>query len=301
MATLKGQNFRILTENDGDWSVIGMATNCVVTLTGNSEEAATKDDAGLAAKPTITSKGWQVQVEALKVTDVGVFLTAVKNMTPFTLLWDKTEGTNNNETTGASYSRTGQAYLSDFTATWNDRENSVKNLTFSGTGALEEGTGPETQSPGAGAYTKGQYVRLFLSGDNTTTPLTVIGAARQLSLHVSLTLENSTTKDTTGDWVVQEPTALSYDITSGALVESGEDITSSVSGTYLEDLVYMYENATPCRWQIANVSGANNRTKGAIICSGSVILTQLQINAAVKTPANYTATMQGYGPYTVGA
>lgn len=277
-----------------------MSTNCVVTLTGNTENTETKDDEGLAAKPSISSKGWQVQVDSMKVTDVGTFLTAIKNMTPFTLLWDKTEGTNNQDPTGVAYSRTGQAYLSDFTATWNDREYSVKNLQFSGTGALEEGTGPSTQSPGAAAYTKGQFVRLFLSGDNTTVPSTVIGAARQLSLHVSLTMENSTTKDTTEDWVVQEPTALNYDISSGALVESNEAITSSVSGTYLEDLMSRYEEGTPIRWQIANVSGANNRTKGTVIASGSCIITQLQINAPLQT-ATYTAQLTGYGAYTVGA
>ena len=53
MATLKGQNFRILTLNTADnkFYCVGMATNCTVTLTNNADDASTKDDVGMASKP----------------------------------------------------------------------------------------------------------------------------------------------------------------------------------------------------------------------------------------------------------
>ena len=89
--------------------------------------------------------------------------------------------------------------------------------------------------------------------------------------------KTSTTKDTTGNWVAQEPVSLSYDITTSALVESGETITSSVDGQGLAELENIKEAGTPVKWQIANVSGANNRTKGSVIASGSAQLTQLEI------------------------
>jgi predicted secreted protein len=118
---------------------------------------------------------------------------------------------------------------------------------------------------------------------------------------VSLSLENSTTKDTTGNWVAQEPVSLSYDITTSALVESGETITSSVDGQGLAELENIKEAGTPVKWQIANVSGANNRTKGSVIASGSAQLTQLEIQSQNRTAVQYNATLQGYGDYTVGA
>ena len=73
MATLRGQNFRILTldENTNKYMVVGMATNCTINLTGNTESATTKDDTGMADKPTIVSKAWQVSVESLNVADAG--------------------------------------------------------------------------------------------------------------------------------------------------------------------------------------------------------------------------------------
>jgi predicted secreted protein len=152
-----------------------------------------------------------------------------------------------------------------------------------------------------GSYTKGQFVRLFLGSDNTAAPTTVIAAAKTLSLHVSLTLEDATTKDTTGDWQVQEPTALTYDISTTALMRSGDTITSSVSGKTIADLEDIYEASNPVKWQIANVSGANQRTKGAVIASGSVIIATLTLNGPNRQNADYTANLNGYGAYTVGS
>ena len=304
MATLKGQNFRILTYDStaAKFKCVGMAASCTVTLTGNTNDASTKDDVGLAAKPEITSKSWQVQVESLNVADAGAILTAIKSLTPFTLLWDEVSTTDNQTPEEAEFSRKGTAYLTDVTFNFNDRENASKSLQFSGSGALETiTTTPAFETISAGSYTKGQYVRLFLGSDNTTTPTAVIAAARQMSLHVSLAVENATTKDTAGDWDVQEPTALSYDISTTALMRSGDTITSSVGGKSLSDLISIYEASTPVKWQIANVSGANNRTKGAVICSGSVVLSSLTLNAANRQTADYSAQMNGYGTYTVGA
>lgn len=298
MATLKGQNLRIISGT----SCVAMATNCTITLTGNTEDASTKDDVGMASKPTITSKAWSVQVDSLSVADAAAMLTAIKSLTPFTLYWDETSTVDNQSAEGADFSRTGSAFLNDVTFNFNDRENSQKSLQFTGTGAIATvATAPTVTPVTATTYTKGQFVRLFLSGDNTTTPAKVVAAAKTLSLHVSLTLEDATTKDTTGDWVVQEATGLSYDISTNALVRSGDTITSSVDGQTLNDLETIYEGSLPVKWQIANVSGNNNRTKGTVIASGSVIVSQLTINASNRQSATYDATLTGYGAYTVGA
>lgn len=149
--------------------------------------------------------------------------------------------------------------------------------------------------------TKGQFIRLFLGSDNTVTPAKVIGAAKSLTLHVSCTVEDASTKDTTGDWVQNEVTAVNFDISTSALVRSGETIESDVAAQGLNELEEIYEAGNPVKFQIANVSGDNQRTKGSVIVSGSVILTQLTINAPNKQNATYDAQLQGWGAYTVGA
>ena len=303
MATLKGQNIRVLLQDGTKYKVVGKSTNCTVTLTGNSDDASTKDDVGMASKPEITSKSWSVQVESLDVTDTAAVLNAIKNLTPFTLIWDETATADNQTAQAAGYSRKGQAYMNDVTFNWNDRENSTKQLQFTGSGALEKvSTAPEMEIVTVdGAYTKGQFVRLFLGSDNSAVPAKIVAGAKSLSLHVSMSLEDATTKDTTGDWQVQEPTALSFDISSNALVRSGDTITSTVQGQDLASIEDIYEAGTPVRFQIANVSGANNRTKGAIICSGSVVITQLTLNAPNRQNATYDTQLTGYGIYTVAA
>ena len=302
---LKGQNFRILVLDTSSqptvFKCVGMATNCTVTLTNNTDDASTKDDVGMAAKPTMTSQGWSVSVESLDVSDAASMLTAIKSLTPFKLMWDETDTTDNQTGEGATYQRIGDAYLNDATFNFNDRENASKSLQFTGSGALDHDTQVNYGAVSASAYTKGQFVRMFLSSDNTTAPAKVIAAAKSLSLHVSMTLEDATTKDTTGNWQIQEPTGLFYDISTSALVRGNDTITSAVAAQDLASIESIYEAGTPVKWQIANVSGANQRTKGSVIASGSVLLTQLTLNGPNRQNADYTAQLTGYGAYTVGA
>lgn len=307
MKTLKGQNLRVYTyveTGDADrWTPIAMSTNCVITLTGNTEDQNTKDDVGGANKPTIVSKGWSVQVDSLNVLDAAAMLTAVKEYKQFTLMWAKSEETDNQTAiTTTELEMSGIAYINDLTLTFNDRENSAKNIQFTGSGEISNSPViASTVVNPLGAYTKGQFVRLFLSLNNTDTPNAVIAAAKQLSLHVSVQLENATSKDTTGDWVVNEPVGLSYDITSNALVETDEEVTPSVGGRKIGDMQSIWRNSTPVKFLIGNVTGANNRTLTSTIVSGSVVLSSLVLNGQNRQVATYTSTMQGYGAYTVGA
>lgn len=305
MRTLKGQNLRIYTEveNQTDtWKVVSMATNCTITLTGNTESAETKDDVGMANKPTIVSKGWSIQVDSLNVVDAAAMLTAIKEFKPFYLMWAQSDDTDNQTAVSTTtFERCGNAFINDLNLTFNDRENSAKTVQLIGTGEINNNPViAETQVLPLGSYTKGQSVRLFLSSDNVATPNAVIAAAKQLTMHVSVQFENSTTKDTTGDWVINEPVGISYDITSNALVKSDETISSTVGGKKIEDMENIWARG-PVKFKISNVHGANNRTVVSDIVSGSVVVTSLVINAPNRQTATYTTTLQGYGIYEVAA
>jgi len=292
----------VLNALTSKYHVIGMSTNCTVTLNTNVDDSGTKDDTGMAAKPTVVSKSWQVQVDSLNVADVGQLLTAMKSQTPFFLIWDEVSVTDNQTPINEGEAQYGgKAFLTDVTFNFNNRENSAASLQFVGAAALTDNAPADTEIVAAGSCTKGQFVRLFLSSDNTATPAAVVAAARQLSLHVSLTVEDSSTKDTPGDWVANEPTALNYDISTTALMRSNDTITSLVGGKTLDGLESIYLDAAPVKWQIANVSGDNNRTKGSVICSGSCIVQTLTLNGPNRNDATYTASLAGFGSYSVGA
>lgn len=304
MATLKGQNVRICIwdATASKYKVIGMSTGCTITQTNNVDDSSHKDIVGMAAMPVTTSKSWQVSVDSLDVADTAAMLTAIKAMQPMTLMWDETSTSDNQTRAKATWARKGQAYLTDATFTFDNRTNSQKSLQFSGTGGLETVAASEaTQVIPIGSFTKGETVRLFLSSDNTAAPAAVLAAARSLSLHISVSLEDSSTKDTTGAWLVQEPTALNYDISSSALVRSGETITSQVAGKSYADIQTLYEAGTPFKWKIANVGGDNNRTASSTIVSGSCLIQTLTQNDPNRANSEYTMNANGYGDYTVAA
>lgn len=302
---LKGQNLRIYQySSQGQYSVIAQATSCTVTLTGNTEDASHKDIVGDATMASIVSKSWQVQVESLNVLDMASMLTNIKGKQKFQIEFDEASTTDNQTEEKAAFARRGDAYLSDITFAFNNRENSTKSITFMGTGALTK-VPSSTQGtiviPVSTTLTKGQFVRLFLGNDASATPSRVIGSAVQLQFHISVAMESATTKDTEGDWIINEPVSLSYDITSNALVRGGDNITSSVLAQDLASIEDIFEAGTPVKFEIANVSGANQRTKGSVLISGLVTITQLAINAANRQNATFDTTLTNYGDYTVGA
>lgn len=303
---LKGQNLRIGLIPANAHSapmVVAKSTGCTITLNSNTEPADHKDVLGMASMPVVTSKNFSISVDSLDVTDAAMLLTAIQNCTPFIVEWDETSTTDNQTRAKAAFARKGEAYINDLTLTFNDREISAKQVQLTGTGELTTIPASEAWTPVtvSQSFTRGQFVRLFLGDDNSAVPGKVIGAARQLSFHVSLQLESNSTKDTTeGDWERQEPTGISFDISTSALTRSGETITSAVEAQGLAELEAIHNNATPVRFLIANVSGANQRTMGSVIVSGSVILQTLTINGPNKQDSDYTAQMIGFGPYTVG-
>ena len=299
--TLKGQNLRVLLRHGSEtkYKVVAKSTSCTINITVNTEDASHKDIVSSAAMPTATSIAWNVQVESLDVTDMAAILQAIKEGTAFDLAWSETTPVNNQTPAGTNLVRTGKAFLNDATFTFNDRENSVKQIQFAGTSSLDSSDITEHAEiiTVDNNFTKGQFVRLFITNGEQMA----IAAAKGLTFHVSVQLENSTTKDTVGMWAIQEPVGLSYDISSNALVRSNDNITSSVLGASAADMQNLIQEGSTVPFQIANVSGDNNRTKGSILVSGDALITSFELSAPNRTVASYTVQMQGYGDYTVGA
>lgn len=302
---LKGNNVRALIWDStlSKFRCVAKSTSCSVTHNVNTDDSSTKDVVGMAAMPTATNQGWQMSVDTLEVLDAAAYLTAIKNMEPFTLIWDEVSTTDNQTALGASFARRGEAYLNDLTLQFNDREVASKAIQFAGTGPLEKLTGTpvvDVYEPD-NTFTRGQFVRIFFGNTATSEANAILAFCRQLSMHVSVSLEDSTTKDTEGTWVVQAPTGLSYDLSTSALVRSGDRITSAVPGKTYSDLEDLKEAMQPIHFEIANVGGANNRTKQSVIVSGDAIITNLQNNNPNRQNSDWSMTLNGYGNYTVGS
>ena len=137
LTKLKGQNFRAFVGG----SAVPEASSCQVSITGNMESAKTKDSEGSFQQEQMTSRGWQVQVDSYQATAaelIGVITQFLSDST-VAVGWDQTQttsGTMNRTAANASFARSGQAHLTDFTLTANNRTNVQLSRTYQGSGAL---------------------------------------------------------------------------------------------------------------------------------------------------------------------
>lgn len=143
---------------------------------------------------------------------------------------------------------------------------------------------------------KGQYIRLFLS--SSANPTKVIAAAKEMQLHLSAATDDSSTKDTTADWLEYEVTSQSYEITGSALILTPDDTLGGSSAVTLNDML-TYIGDDELYWKISVVEGTNNRTEDEVICSGKCKLTSLQMSGQNAQNATYSYTLAGYDGISV--
>ena len=118
--------------------------------------------------------------------------------------------------------------------------------------------------------TQGQHLRLQFGAAAGSKSFAAYST--DLTFHVSNTLENSTTKDTTdvsGNWIEQEKTKHNIDGSIVAIMDEGEAQNFTDAAQAGEQV-----------WELDWVSGAQNRVVSTKICSGSqMLLSNVEINA----------------------
>lgn len=140
MATIKGQNLRVMVEG----KCIAMATSCTFHISAQVESASTKDDANDFEVNEVMGLSWDAQTDSLvTLTDNGVngelptdLMSLIINKTKVTLTFDQTAGTNNRTGQNSAIKRSGQAYLTDYSLSAQNRQNSTLSCQFTGTGPL---------------------------------------------------------------------------------------------------------------------------------------------------------------------
>ena len=143
------------------------------------------------------------------------------------------------------------------------------------------------------ATIKGENLRILMGAD--TQHLTCVAASTNAVVHLSLQVEEDTTKDTEDDWIEQSPVAINWDAQVDALVL----LDSQETGVTVDDLVvgqvYVLRFS-----QTATTAGTQNRTPitNVIQLTGSAILSDLQLTAQDQDIATYSAKFTGTGDLT---
>ena len=135
---------------------------------------------------------------------------------------------------------------------------------------------------------KGQNLRVMV-GDKC------IAMATSCQFHVSAQLEDSSTKDSVGDFQEQEVTGLSWDAQTDSLVTLEDNGTN---GELPQDLLSLMINKTKVTLTFDQTAGANNRVaqNSVIKKSGQAYISDVQISAANRQNSTCSVQFSGTGP-----
>ena len=134
---------------------------------------------------------------------------------------------------------------------------------------------------------KGQNLRVMVGGK-------CIAMATSCTFHVSAQLEDSSTKDSVGDFQEQEVTGLSWDAQTESLVTLTDNGTN---GELPQDILSLMINKTKVTLTFDQTAGANNRVgqNSAIKKSGQAYVTDVSISAQNRQNSTCSVQFTGTG------
>lgn len=137
------------------------------------------------------------------------------------------------------------------------------------------------------ATIKGQNLRVMVGGK-------CIAMATSCTFHVSAQLEDSSTKDSVGDFQEQEVTGLSWDAQTESLVTLEDNGTN---GELPQDILSLMINKTKVTLTFDQTAGANNRVgqNSVIKKTGQAYITDVSISAQNRQNSTCTVQFTGTG------
>lgn len=134
---------------------------------------------------------------------------------------------------------------------------------------------------------KGQNLRVLVGGK-------CIAMAQMCTIHLGTSLEESSTKDSTGDWQEQEVVGKNWDVQTQSLVTLEDN---GVNGELATDLMSLILNATKVQLSWDQTEGVNNRTaqNAAIKRSGYAYLTDYSVQSTNRQNVQLSCQFTGTG------
>ncbi len=133
---------------------------------------------------------------------------------------------------------------------------------------------------------KGQNLRITIGGK-------YVAFATSCTVHVSASLEDSSTKDSSdGIFQEQELTGLAWDISADALYSVDTDATGMNAEQALDAILARQKVDV----EFTGTVGTNNRQATGHKYTGQAWINDISINAANRQNASYSLQAQGTGP-----
>ena len=139
---------------------------------------------------------------------------------------------------------------------------------------------------------KGQNLRVMVG--TASGGEKCIAMATSAQFHISAELQDSSSKDSVGDWQEQEVTGLSWDAQTDSLVTLEDNGTN---GELPQDILSLMINKTKVTLTFDQTAGANNRVgqNSVIKKTGKAYVSDVQITAQNRQNSTMTVQFQGTG------
>lgn len=143
------------------------------------------------------------------------------------------------------------------------------------------------------ATIKGQNLRILITPEDGEE--LCIAASTSCTVHVSVQMEDSSTKDSENSWTENEPVGLNWDVSVDALVTIDEE--EEDTGAHRLDALTVGETYTVKFSQTAGETGEQNRDAidNVLQFTGTAILTDLSVTAPNRQNSTFTAQFTGNG------
>ena len=138
------------------------------------------------------------------------------------------------------------------------------------------------------ATIKGQNLRVMVGGK-------CIAMSTSATFHIGTELQDSSSKDSTGDWQEQEVTGLNWDASTESLVTLTDNGTN---GEIPSDILSLIINKTLVTLTFDTTAGTNNRTaqESVLKKSGSAYVSDVQVTAPNRQNSTLSVKFTGTGP-----
>lgn len=130
---------------------------------------------------------------------------------------------------------------------------------------------------------KGQNMRLRIGGK-------VVACATSCTCHASAQLEETSSKDSTGDWTDQEAVSKSWDFSVDALMQIDAEDTTGLGFDDMMDLI-----GQKAEIEFVQTNGVKNRDEVKVFRKGTAIINDVSQTMANKQNGTYSVKGQGCG------
>lgn len=130
---------------------------------------------------------------------------------------------------------------------------------------------------------KGQNMRLRIGGK-------VVACAMSCTCHASAQLEETSSKDSTGDWTDQEAVSKSWEFSVDALMQIDAEDTTGLGFDDMMDLI-----GQKAEIEFVQTNGVKNRDEVKVFRKGTAIINDVSQTMANKQKGTYSVQGQGCG------